>query len=125
MELIEWTTHFIKFKDAMKRRIKNIAVEGNVITITEKGDITKKYLIEETLKVASADYIVCLNTKQNVKTLINAWKEFATNEKVTIIFTNPNTNENWLISPSTHDKISDKESLELGIQSMFENTTPM
>ena len=125
MELVEWTTHFIKFKDAMRRRIKDIKVEENVITIQEKGDITKKYIIDEKLEKKEADYIVCTNTKKNVDILIHSWKEFASDPKLTIIFANPETNENWLITPAIHEKISDEESLHTGIQSMFESITPL
>ena len=58
---------------------------------------------------------------KTIKYLIDNWKKFIINPKLKIIFVNPAQNEKWLICPFTHDKISDREAIELGINTLFQS----
>jgi len=124
MNLIEWTEQYIRFKDAMKKNIKEIRTEKNKLIIKEKNE-EKEYLIEEKLDKTienlkeKKQIIVCLNTKENLNTLINKWDEVKNKKKLTIIFVQLETNDKWLIQPHTHDKIS--ENISEGLKTLYES----
>lgn len=126
MELYEWTKHYIKFKDCMKRNIKELIEEENKIKTHEKKE-NKIYLIAEDITThineTCKEYkiLVTLNTKKNVDTVINNWKTLITEENLSIIFANPQTNETWTIHPKTHHKISEK--IKEGLLTLYESIT--
>ena len=60
-----------------------------------------------------------MNTEENLDYLIAHWKDFITFSKLKIMFVNPIVNEQWSLFPKTHDAISDKESLQTGLTSLF------
>lgn len=128
MKLKEWTIHYIKFRDYLKKQIKEIKEEKeNELMVYEKK-LNKKYYVMENLdeneiikKRELETYYVTLNKKSNVKILIDNWDEIETNKEINFIFTNPKTNEKWIIHPTTHSKISEEKSIKVGINTLYES----
>ena len=115
MELYEWTKHYIKFKDQFKKQIQKTTYETNLIIVKTKTETIKYFItekLENSIKLKNKEknektILVCLNSKENLKTITTKWDELI-NEQLTIIFVNPKTNEKWLIQPKTHNKIAEK-----------------
>ena len=63
-----------------------------------------------------------LNSKENLDFLMNKWNKLIKFDKLTIFFVNPfsELEKKWFISPYVHNKICDKDSLKLGLKTMFE-----
>lgn len=127
MKLQEWTIHYIKFRDCMKRQIKNIEEKENKIIVHEKkGDkiyYIKKDLDESDFQIKEnvETTIITLNKKENVKVLIDNWTQAEENKEISFIFANPKTNEKWLIHPRTHSKISEEKHIKIGLTTMHES----
>ncbi|MGM5480011.1 MAG: hypothetical protein ACQESC_00960 [Nanobdellota archaeon] len=127
MKLIEWTHNHIKFKDCMKKAIKNIEVKKDHIVVQTKKQTTRYTIstdLEQTTTVRNTDgkeTIVTLNTKKNVQTLIDNWDTFSKHPKLTILFVNVKENTYWHVCPKTHNFITDKDSLEEGLWSLHKN----
>ncbi len=140
MQLIKWLKHYIQFKDCVKKQIVDIKEETDKIIVTEKkmrgnktisdtqseapGKENKTYFVHDELgeilsKTGSEKtYFVCLNSKKNIKTLLDNWDSLIANKSITILFAHPGSNEVWLINPAAHHKITEKESLKEGIESL-------
>lgn len=119
MELEDWTVAFVKMRDAMRRTLVEHTTDGDVLTCKHK-DRTHHYLLAPKLKVPEAtDWytVVCLQTQENVRFLIDNWNRFQ-QERLTVLFVNPDENLYWQINPSMHSKIADPDSLAKGIESM-------
>lgn len=127
MDLLEWSKHHIKYKDCIKRQIKNIEEKDNKLIVHEKK-LDKIYCITEDLKeklltkntCEGRKYIITLNKKENVNFLAENWK-LVESEDLTIIFANPKTNENWMIHLMTHSKISETKNIKQGLNALYEN----
>jgi len=129
-ELVEWTTQFVKGKDAIKKSIQAMDMKDDrlIVTYKEKKQV---YLVlpelelEKIQKEIAGDIhlaVVTLNTDNNFTFLLEHWKELAKHQKLSVYFVNPQsaTETKWIIFPHTHNKIADKDSLKLGINSMAE-----
>lgn len=126
MNLTEWTTHHIKFKDCMKKQIKDMDISEEKIVVTEKKGDIKTYFINNKLEKLiphiekETTILVCLNNKENAQTIINNWNKLIEYPNLTIICAEPNKNDSWTIHPTTHNRITEKESLETGILALAE-----
>ena len=110
MQLREWTQHYIKFQDCMKKQIRTLTeTESGFIVEEKKGK--KKYIVQEVLaldpSMKDKTFVVTLNTKENIAHLKQHWDEVASNQQLTIYFVNPNTNEKWHVQPYFHSKITE------------------
>ncbi|MFH1174073.1 MAG: hypothetical protein V1725_03015 [archaeon] len=121
MQLIEWTTRFIKFKDAMERKLQSMKEENNKI-ICQFKDKTLTYVCGQLADFVPEDAIfVCENTPENLDVLIKKWDAYTQCRKLMIIFVNLARNEKWSIIPYTHSLIAERESLEQGLRTLFDN----
>lgn len=129
MELKEWTKYYIKFKDAMKKRIKEIHEKEYGYVVEEKNGNKTYYVINHIQEgIAHLDnlkgekiYFVTPNTKTNIKETITQWKQLCEHKELTIIYANPKANESWLLHPHTHANVSEQESLAQGLQTLYES----
>lgn len=136
MSLSEWTVTFIKHKDMIKQQIVSIEEKHGVFHVVMKGDKKQDYFVfekfvdtkqvEDAGKKSDADpnyslNVVCYNTSENLKLLVQHWKECAAHTKLLFYFVNPHstTDVKWTINPWLHNRISDPASLETGLKSMF------
>lgn len=65
--------------------------------------------------------LVVLNTRKNLDIVIQAWNELIKYPKLSIIFANPDstTDKRWIIFPHTHEKITERKALKVGLESLF------
>jgi len=127
--LREWTVSYAKHKDILTKNITNIKEEQDRV-IVKFNDKEQVFLIKPTaddsvIQEINKDKnigIVMLNSKENLDFLIKNWSKLIKFEKLTLFFINPfsEPDKKWLISPYIHNKICDKDSLKLGLKTMFE-----
>jgi len=130
--LKEWAVDYIKNKDILARTIE--AIEENkegwdIIVKTKTGE--RYYLIrprmedfKEILHLLDekAVTIVVLNMKNNLEALIKNWGKLVDYPRLCIIFVNPYSEleKKWLVYPTTHQFVTEKASLERGLNAMFQ-----
>jgi len=125
--LKDWTLQYIKHMDAFDKSILEILEEPDRIVVKHKKK-TQTYipmaeLAQDKVKVSDVPLtIVTLNTKANFERLIKDWKMLARQPGLKLIFINPDSSleRKWAICPHTHSRISDDESLRLGLMSLFQ-----
>lgn len=127
MELVDWLKNFLKWKDQVDLKLKEIKTEGNLL-VAKYDDKTVKYAVfpvcsEECLslvKKGGVQGICLLNSDVNFKFLIDHWKEFSEIPNLVLIFVNLELGEKWIVFPYTHARIADPSTLEQGLRTMFD-----
>ncbi len=131
--LLEWAIHMIKANDVHAKKIKSIDKKENKLIVISsdkisdyliRTDITDINSVIDSLNANQEKlYLITLNTKNNIGSLIKNWASLAKYQNLTIFFANPNSSleKRWAIKPYFHDKISEKSSLSRGINAMSEN----
>lgn len=120
MKLDEWTQHYIKFQDCMKKQIRTLEKKENSFFVEEKTT-SKEYRVQEQLSLEQLEstqeklIIITLNTKENLSRLITAWKEVVQHEHLSFLFVNITTNEKWHVHPLHHAKISENTEKSLHV----------
>lgn len=119
MKLQEWAVIFLKHQDLFKREIKEIVEEPGKIVVQKRKD--ELWLVQEDVDFSQdAHGIICLNTKQNFKSLLAAWSSLK-NSDTRIVFANPRTNERWAVVPAHHCRVVDKP--KQGLEALFASIT--
>lgn len=130
--LKSWILEYIKNRDLITRQIVTIKEETKHVDIFIEYKDKKQVIvvqpqildIENTLiRINSAkndldaihSAIVLLNSKENLKTVLDAWEKITEDTHLSFYFVNPfsNTNKIWIVYPSTHNKISTKSTLKV------------
>jgi hypothetical protein len=135
--LAEWTVGFLKNRDLIAKKIKNIEMNKDGFDLCVKYSDREQYIIVMPIlkeldpiirKFNNNSYftIVALNSKDNLQILLKIWNRLIDFKFLNIIFANPfsSTDKKWMVHPHTHHKICDEASLELGLKSMFEMVEP-
>lgn len=124
-KLIEWTIRYVKHKDLFSKKLIDYKILKNFIEFKFKHKEHVYYIYDELssqvldlLKDSWITFIV-LNKQKNVQFLLDNWKNFSKFEKLNIYFVNPNTNQNWIIYPNTHEKITSEKSLKPGLMTLY------
>lgn len=125
MNLQEWTTAYLKYKDVIKRRISDIKVEENRVLVKNKDGSEHPYLCVADLdKLKPEDFeknkVVCLNKKKNVLWVIDNWDSLSKIDTV-IIFVNVSKSESWSLHPKNHNNISEDDNIKQGLLSLFQS----
>ena len=125
----EWTVGYVKHRDILTKNIIDIKEEPDRVIVKFK-DKEQVFLIRPTVDDSLVEEIkkdenisiVVLNSKENLNFLIKNWSKLIKFEKITIFFINPfsELDTKWFISPYVHNRICDKDSLKLGLKTMFE-----
>ena len=144
--LVDWTVNFIKNKDIISKKIKNIENGKDgfdlyvkfkdreqyfIITpnIVDVNSIIQRIVSCERVRNEAHSHstnfffsIVTLNSKENFDVILKNWNKLINFKFLSIIFVNPfsELDKKWIIFPHTHNKICDESSLENGLKSMFE-----
>ena len=126
MESEDWVINYVKNRDLIERNLIGHEIKGELIKFKfkkhEQDYIIKEVLDESVFDIKSTGEtttIVCLNTEHNVDFVVKNWDKLKKDPKLKVMFVNFSANRKWILSPYTHDKIADPESLETGIQSMY------
>jgi len=128
--LADWFSRYTKNRDLLFRKISNITEEDNKVIVEQKDGKKTYYYIEpfpEDLAGLASSIkeehkgIVLYNSKDNFDSLLKSWNKLITVKNLSIYFVNPFSKQEkrWVISPAVHHMISDAESLELGLNSMY------
>ena len=129
VNLREWCMHYIKARDAMERKLKSIEEkDGNLIAHYKDKDVL--FVGQEKLTTTHASHdgfatLVCLQTQENFDTLVDSFSKFSANQKLTIIFVNPQLEEKWIIKPAVHAAVADKSSLKAGLLTLYQMVPPL
>ncbi|MBU0757873.1 MAG: hypothetical protein KKF44_07405 [Nanoarchaeota archaeon] len=125
IDLKSWLQHYLKYKDSIEQRIKEIKdIDQGVEVIYD--DCSTKFLIvsglkDENIELLRTHETVCtLNSQSNFDFLIRNWNTLAKLPKLTFIFVNLKLGEKWFLKPHIHNSIADKDGLEQGLRTMFE-----
>ena len=127
MNLFEWSEIYIKHRDVLLKKLVKLEIKKDVIECKYR-DSEVKYIIMENLEQGIIEriskgniFIVCLNTKKNIDFIIKNWKKFIDNRNLKIIFSSPEKNDKWILSPWTHNNIADNASLKSGLYSLSDS----
>ncbi|MFH1398631.1 MAG: hypothetical protein ABIG95_00795 [Candidatus Woesearchaeota archaeon] len=125
-ELLEWASIYIKHRDLVLRRIKDIQVKPDQLIVAYKDDTVEIVLADPSMQncqpVKEKTTFITINTKPNLAILFQNWKTYSQIKELTIIFINPNSelDTKWIIRPYIHSRICDEASLKTGLKAMFE-----
>lgn len=128
--LVDWAIRFLESKDTIRKSIVNIKKKDSSALIVSYKDKTKYFIVKPILEDGIIDKIkdnehvgiVTLNNDINVRFIVKNWEKFSSLKFLSIYFINPfsDIDKAWILSPFVHDKICDKDSLEIGLKSMSE-----
>lgn len=124
MELAQAATAFLKARYAVIGGLKEVTQENNEV-VFHLDSTTHQVIIQESLKPVNASdktTIATLNTKENVEFLANNWDDFL-HPQLSILFMNPQTQEQWKVIPYSHNKIAEKKHLKKGLLSLSSQVT--
>ncbi len=128
-ELKEWAKSFLTSRDVFQKNILEIKdLDGDFVVHKRTGDVV--FLIRPVFKsvdellIPQGVNLVVLNTRQNLKSVVDNWAALAKIESLCIYFVNPRANQKWLLYPFTHDRIADRSSLKRGLDSLFSMVEP-
>jgi len=129
MNLQEWTEAYIKYKDSVFRRIKNIERVERGLRVRNKDDSITRYICAYDLKNMNAselsdERISCTNTKSNLEWVLKNW-DVLKDTKVIFHFVNLNRADSWSLNPGMHHNITEKSTLKQGLVSLFESVPEM
>lgn len=126
--IMGWGASYIKHRDLMACKIKDLKIEKDRIEIENKDGSHESVIAMPDLAkmdisaVKSATIFITLNRKDNLKFLIDKWKDISAVKEISIIFLNPDSEleHKWIIRPYVHARICDDKTLKQGLKSMFE-----
>ncbi|MFH1668904.1 MAG: hypothetical protein ABIA62_03175 [Candidatus Woesearchaeota archaeon] len=133
--LTEWFVRYTKNRDLMFRKISEVKEDGDMISVVQKDGKIFNYCSapfpEDMVKVAECidgetKGILVYNTQSNFDLMMKSWKALSNIKGLTIYFINPfsKLDKRWAINPYTHSRISDAESLDQGLNSMYMMVEP-
>lgn len=124
MELKEAVTAFLRARNAMTRTLKDVVDQGQTVIFKHKDHDHHVIVLEDLAitKISQKTTIACLNTKRNVEFLVNHWEDFL-QPKLSILFVNPNTQEQWKLMPVAHNSVAEPKKLKSGLLSLFSQVT--
>lgn len=130
-EYKEWMVQFQRYKDSYFKKIKDIKDTGDFVEIEFKDKVLSILVkpviadIKEVIAFSKEDErfksLVVANTKKNLKMIIDNWEDICKNTKFNIYFINPvsSTEQKWILSPYTHNRITEKKNLKSGLSALF------
>lgn len=123
-KILEWIIYYAKNKDIIKKEIKEYKILKNYVEFECKDKKHIYYacpeLNEEIIEKSKDGWVtvVCLNKKENINFTVSNWERLIKNPKFSMIFVNPVSHQKWIIYPHTHNKITEKSTLKLGLETM-------
>jgi len=134
--LVDWVIRFLENGDMVRKNIVSIEKNKNRFDfIIKYKDKTKYFIVNPFLeedilnKIKEDTYfvVISLNNALNVAFVYNNWKKLIKYRFLSLYFINPfsKLDKVWTLTPYTHDKICEKDSLELGLKTMAEMVEPI
>ncbi|NQV08319.1 hypothetical protein HQ529_00540 [Candidatus Woesearchaeota archaeon] len=136
--LLEWMETYIKNRDVMLRNLKTIDKKANELNVKYKDKEQTfivetflddfKHIIERLKEFPNSNIsLVVFNSVDNLKKIVEKWDLIKEFKFFSVYFVNPfsSMDKKWIIYPHTHHRISDEDSFELGLSTMFEGVEPV
>jgi len=126
MNLQDWIIRHLKQKDLFKKAILEIVPdpEKKCDLVVKKANGSQQIFIVPSLLLPNISnlpvIIVTENKIENVDVLIKDWQSFVAHQNLWIYFVDSEKDKYWVINPFTHERITEKASLALGLKTMFE-----
>ncbi|NOZ80879.1 MAG: hypothetical protein GXP63_04355 [DPANN group archaeon] len=129
--LASWTRKYFENRNLYLHNIRDIKDTEQGLDIIYK-DKTVSFFIMPSLEPETflskaqdkkGNYgIACYNTKENLQQLIGSWSVLTAYPSLSVYFVNPfaDGDTRWIIRPKVHDQVTEKASLKLGLQTLFE-----
>jgi hypothetical protein len=127
MDLREWLTNYLKWKDQAEHTLKEIKVENDELTAVYE-DRKATYIfadklnedILKRLREGKHRGVVIKNVEENLSFLVKEWNTLTSIPNLMMIFVNVELGEKWILFPATHNMIADRETLKQGLRTMFD-----
>ncbi len=134
MNLKEWLISWLQAKEEFsiqKAKLKKGKNRFEFILLSkETGD--QYFFLVPRLKEINLDelmdeaknyhaWIVTLNTRENIETLLEHWGRASKNPNLAFCFVNLETKSQWSVYPYTHNLIADPSKLRQGLFSLAES----
>ncbi len=127
MNRAEDIIHYVQFKDAHKRQLQGMDQHKDRIVFRFSG-YTHTYLLTERLDTESITTaksvhapdkvtIVLDSTEESLAAVLKQWKDLAALSNTYLLFVD--SHRKTQISPYTHSKIADPETLEQGLRTLL------
>lgn len=136
-ELTNWTESYLKNKDLLAKSISSIQhdKDGWTLEVIKKEGVQLFLIIPhlesaeqitEHMREDTNACLVVLNTQANLDIVVKQWSKFVKFPKLCIIFANPksSTEKRWVVSPYTHDKITERKHVKKGLEALFWTVEP-
>ncbi len=127
IDLKDWTLHYIKQKDMMKKDLVSCKEEATKILCEHKDYHSEFYFAEnfdlamiKKLDEKSYSTLICICNEHNFKLLNDNWDLLKTRQNFVFIFLNENHSEKWIIKPYIHARIADPATLKQGLRTMYD-----
>lgn len=133
--LKEWAVEYVKSKDVMTKQITNIKQNASEADVIVEGTLKSQYIIVQPelndlnkLQGLKDKHVllVTANTSENMDFLIGHWDELIQYPHLSVYFVNPNSSmdKRWVIFPATHDRITERNALRKGLESLYATVEP-
>ncbi len=129
--LMEWFERYIKNRDLVFRKIESIEQKDSKLIVKHKNGEVITYHIcpfpQDFVTVLNnldddKNNLVVYNSEENFNSLIKNWAKLTTCSNLSLFFINPFSNQEkrWVIKPYVHARISEQESVEQGLRTLYE-----
>lgn len=130
--LLMWLERYFENRRLMDRTISAVSKKDDCIVIEKTSGPSKYYFVFPSLDdikssltdyVQPHQYIVALNTKDNLDVISTSWDSLHSVQHFGLMFINPfsKLDKKWVVFPSTHHLISDGKSIKKSLSVLFNN----
>ncbi len=133
--LTNWIVEYVKSRDVMTKQITSIKQDASEADVVIEGTLKSQYIIVQPelddlgrLQGLKDKHIVLVtaNTQDNMNFLVSHWDELVKYQHLSVYFVNPNSSldKRWIIFPATHDRITERNALRRGLESLYATVEP-
>ena len=130
--LKRWVIELLRARDVVKQDILDFEDRDSGFIVKRKsGDqlVLIRPVLDDFAGILSSVSgnkvaLIVLNKKSNVEALIKSWDRLRNEKDLCIFFVNPSRppgDDKWLVFPYTHELVTDKKSLKLGLMALYES----
>jgi len=129
--LKDWSFHYIKSRDVIKKEIIEIKQEKDRLLVEYKNRVHTYHIVPfiknlntilDNLKKDQYYSIITFNSKPNLNMVISHWELMIKFQNLNVFFVNPfsSTDKKWIIHPHIHNRVCEKPALEKGLRALFD-----
>ncbi len=133
--LMEWIIEHVKSKDILTKQITAIKQQEQDADVVVEGVLKHQFIFIQPLLSDLSRLgqlkekhviLVTANTKDNLEFVIAHWPELVEYPHLCLYFVNPKSalDTRWMLFPAAHDRITEREVLRKGLESLFATVEP-